>query len=294
MYCGIDASHFKEVNGIAVVLSAAEMLKGSFPNMQGTFLHYAAELIKKVIPNAESMPEKSVDMMTLNAMADGAACASVEELEKFGDALVSAALTNASLAGELKRVAYVAYAATSLHGPISPVIQNKMQSIEGGLLSYSPPTTSAPSAGGPPVFTPGSNAGGPPVFTPGSSKASGPPVFTPGSNAQGPPVFTPDSNAGGPPVFTPGSSKASGPPVFTPQNTPPDPVKTQPPPSSPSYPEITASMRYDPNSENKKQDQSSVLDLVKLANDAFENDVYEVAFTALLASVEELKKMTKK
>ena len=265
---GINISCFQEVNGIGAILSSSELLKDKFPTISGTFLHYASELIRKIIPDAESNPAKAQAVITLNAIADGAAFATVQELESFGDKLVNIASQNGP--AELYTIGYIAYACTSLFGQIPYQIQDKMNRIQNKVGNYNLNESNGNQSQGPPVFTPPNQSQGPPVFTP-PNQSQGPPVFTPPNQSQGPPVFTPPNQHINNEPENPSSKVASGPPKF-----------------SPMYPEFTKTNQA-VNSEEYKKEK----DLVKLACDAFENDNYEVAYTALIASIQQIKKNTK-
>ena len=244
MFCGINISCFQEVNGIGAILSSSELLKDKFPTISGTFLHYASELIRKIIPDAESNPAKAQAVITLNAIADGAAFATVQELESFGDKLVNIASQNGP--AELYTIGYIAYACTSLFGQIPYQIQDKMNRIQNKVGNYN-------------------------LNESNGNQSQGPPVFTPPNQSQGPPVFTPPNQHINNEPENPSSKVASGPPKF-----------------SPMYPEFTKTNQA-VNSEEYKKEK----DLVKLACDAFENDNYEVAYTALIASIQQIKKNTK-
>jgi hypothetical protein len=239
MFCGISTALFDSfVPSISALLSAAEMLQSRFPRIRGAFIRYAAGLIENHLVDIRNTAQFDAAFAPLRTMAQSATVAPVDELERFGNSLLAAG--DPSTANEFYRLAYLAYCATSIHGPIPPRIGQKIAKLApmlagntGGILSshaagFQPgaalPNTQPdyptdvgdapdyPEFGDsfvvPSGFPPQGNTqaglpGGPPQFTPGGA---GQPQFTPGGG--GSPQFTP--GGGGPPQFTPSGYGGGG------------------------------------------------------------------------------------
>ena len=290
-YLGVNTRLFEGVPSLGAILSAAEMLQQKCPLISGALVKYAVALIENNLAQVGSTQELDAALAPLAQRAGASHAAGARDLERFGDALVAAAVDDYAV--DFYKLGYLCYTATSIYGPLTTRLQQKLSKAENLLNSGtpaftadlgaipSPPTgfpsyPSIPGSGGPPVFTPG-GSGGPPVFTPGG--AGGPPVFTPGG-AGGPPVFTPGGSggapAGGPPVFTPGGAGgAGGPPVFTPGGAGGPPVFT---------PGTEA-----PREEGDAESTARALELSTLANEAFQAGNDQIAVSAILAALKELK-----
>jgi hypothetical protein len=185
-------------------------------------------------------------------------------LERFGDSLIAAAPEDA--ATDFWRLAYFAYCATSVHGPLNSRISGKITKMERGLTSgaglgvsffgRNSALPSYPSPGRESVRPP---EGGPPTF--------GSPAFTPG-----PPSFNPGQQAG-PPSFTPGSqSFSSGLPPVTPGG------ESGAPASAPGRQSVVPT------------DESRAKQLTDIALGAFQMGADGLALTALMGAISELQK----
>jgi hypothetical protein len=271
MYSGISTALVSGIPGVPALLSAAEMLHSKFPKISASFLHYAAALIENELATGGSNSGQAAALSQLRQSAQGLVPASSDELERFGDALLS--FVEPKTQTDFYSLAYLAYAATSLLGAptarISQKIAKAQRFISGSADNFNsakPHGPVNPTFGENPTFsTPGL---GPPTFSPG---AGGPPTFSPGVG--GPPTFSP--GVGGPPTFSPG---LGGPPTFS-----PDPV---------GYPSLSDSLSPDfetgplPSAgANVKADQ-----LIALALNAIRAGADNIAFTALHGAISEYQR----
>jgi hypothetical protein len=316
LFFGFDASGLADVDGVLCLLSAAEMLQQKLPKIYATFIHYSSALVTNFIAE-NSTQGLELAAAPLRSLAQSCRPAPVAEVERFGDSLVAGADGDTALA--FNRLAYLAYCATSMYGPMTPRISNKIQRLAqafssgnfslgasffgGGLphqstgfgSSFSGQQRASPARGtfqAPPVYTPQQpfNQAGPPVFTPQqpfdqslgpSAAGSGPPVFTPGA-------FT---SQGGMRTFTSSvAARATGsparPPVFTPQQSvEPEPFQLQGGlPGQFAGPQDFRQSAPEPVAGGK------VRQLAELALAAFSAGSSEIALTALMGAVTEAQK----
>lgn len=252
MYCGINTQIFKDIPCVAGAMSASELLQPHYPSIAGAFLQYASALVQNYLAQAGSTPELDQALSMLRQIASISQVATQKELETFADTLIASA--TGPFESDFYRIGYIAYAACSLYGPLSPRVLNKIANAQQ-YLSLGDNSNTTILQDGLTKF----NAAGPPQYTP-----NGPPQFTP----NGPPQFTPS----GPPQFTP-----NGPPQFTPNGT------LQSTQNFPQYPTNTMPT-------NTQNSQSNALKLTEMAKSALSSGNNDAALSLILAAMQEIKK----
>jgi hypothetical protein len=134
MYCGINVTAFPDVPGLSALLSAAEMLQPKCPLISGSFVHYALALLQRSIASS-GRADLSPALLPLQQTASQVRPGSAGDLERFGDALC--AIADGRTAADFYRLAYLAYASTSLFGQPSPRILQKITKTQQSIGSNS-------------------------------------------------------------------------------------------------------------------------------------------------------------
>lgn len=283
MFCGINAFSFPGVSGLQGLLSAAEMLQSGCPKISGAFIKYALSLIENHYSDDQPSPEVMPQYTALQQLSKSMPIASAKELESFGDSLIAAA--DGPTTVDFYRLAYLAYACTTLEGEIKSRVLTKFSKAEQNIAcNVPPPEAMYMPPGQSQVNYPRVSAGGPPVYTPPGQQQQGPPVYTPPEQQQGPPVFTPPGQQQGPPVYTP-PGQQQGPPVFTPPGQQQGPPVFTPPGGAGGPPVFSGSPSIAP-----PQNHQQIQQLAELARDALNSGANDVAYTAMLAAIKEIEK----
>lgn len=129
MFCNINTTPLSTVKSVASLLSAAEMLESSLPDISGSFITYAFMLCEDHFsrnPTNALIDESFSELKDLSTIST---ISSAKELEQFGDSILAAA-DDSTLPNEMYRLAYLSYSATSIHGPTSHRVNQKMKRIE--------------------------------------------------------------------------------------------------------------------------------------------------------------------
>ncbi|OHT04336.1 hypothetical protein TRFO_28160 [Tritrichomonas foetus] len=286
MYCGVNSHAFSDTQGVPAILSAAEMLQPRFPKIAGAFVRFASGIVQNFLAQSGSTPELDAAFVALAQAANQSPCATVKELERFADSLVASA--DGIYSADFYRIAYLAYTATSMQGPLSNRVITKMTRAEQFLELDENPPGAFGGGGGPgnlpnPIFTGG---GGPPQFTPNPGappSSGGPPQFNPYS--QGPPQF----GQGPPqyPTFDPRASQQVG------ANQGSD--LRQSIPGIPQYPTFqqggpTPNYQSAPPPAGDPQATGNALRLAEMARDALDKGSPDMALSLILAATKELEK----
>ncbi|OHT14278.1 hypothetical protein TRFO_15458 [Tritrichomonas foetus] len=129
MFCNINSVPLSVVNSVPSLLSAAEMLEDSFPDVSGSFITYAFMLCDDYFSKNETNAEIDDSFSELKDLSTISTACSAKELEQFGDSILAAS-EDSQHPQEMNRLAYLAYAATSIHGAPSKRISQKMKRIE--------------------------------------------------------------------------------------------------------------------------------------------------------------------
>ena len=119
------------VDSVPALLSAAEMLNdvSELEGISDSFITYADQLCQDYFANHPPNDEQLESYKQLRDASTIAGTASNEELENFGDRIMAEA-EDSTLPDEMLRLAYLSYASTSIHGPISDRINKKLKRIE--------------------------------------------------------------------------------------------------------------------------------------------------------------------
>jgi hypothetical protein len=128
MESGFNPSFFPQLPSLPALLSACTLLKGPSPPVSGALAHYACALVESHLAANGSNPRFDAAFAPLRAFASALPCAPACDLERFADALMGASARG--FAQEFHGLAYLAYAACSLHGDLSPRVQQKLAKCE--------------------------------------------------------------------------------------------------------------------------------------------------------------------
>ena len=119
-YFDFSAQQLQSITGLLPAISAAEMLYKDFPNISNALLEYSSQIIENQLLISENDQEIAAMFNKLKEMLKNANIASIYELERFADNLLS---TNSP---ELRRLASLCYAATTIHKPLTKEISQKL------------------------------------------------------------------------------------------------------------------------------------------------------------------------
>jgi hypothetical protein len=207
MFFGVDPSSVGDAEGFACLLSASEMLQESFPVISGCLLRYALALYDRSANRRSAQGAGDPAIAALRTVAASSPLGSVDDLDRFGDALFTGA--DPQTAPDFYQLAYLAYCATSLFGPIVPRIASKVKKLESALTTGAALGSSF--LGAPPGLPayPATDD----FHQPGRASLVQPPQFTPSTAP--PPTQRPappptQGPAPGPPSFTPPSAGVGG------------------------------------------------------------------------------------
>ena len=128
MYHQINTYVFNNIPGVPALISASELLSSLNPQISGSFLHYAEALVENSMAINGSNSELESAYAQLAAVSQYSPHSNPQQLEFFADSLITAA--EGSVALDLYELAYLAYACTSLYGPLSKRVSNKIQKVE--------------------------------------------------------------------------------------------------------------------------------------------------------------------
>lgn len=133
MFCNINTAPLSTVKSVASLLSAAEMLENDLPDISGSFITYAFMLCEDHFSKNPTNPIIDESFSELKDLSTISTVSSAKELEQFGDSILAAA-DDSPLPNEMYRLAYLSYAATSIHGSTSHRVNQKMKRIETKIL----------------------------------------------------------------------------------------------------------------------------------------------------------------
>ena len=135
-YFDISSQELSNIQGLLPAISAAEMLQKEYPKISFALLEYSSQLIENNLVTFGS-DQQTVDLLKkVKSKVKTLKIASVADLEKFADSLISS--KNSQTSPELARLAALCYAATTIHGTINQKIAQKL--INAQKLA-SPPVT---------------------------------------------------------------------------------------------------------------------------------------------------------
>lgn len=133
----------QDVKGLIPVVSVAEMLKDSCPRISTTFYYYAYQLLDNHIITFGEDPTLIEYRNNIFQKVNLKMIVPANDLELFGDKLISFS-TKSHNSQELKYIAYLAYAATTIHGPLNKKIGMKLAEYDPTSINQPPqlPTAS--------------------------------------------------------------------------------------------------------------------------------------------------------
>lgn len=263
MFCGINTAPLSVVKSVQSLLSAAEMLASTLPNISGSFINYAFLLCDDYFSKNQSTPESIESFNKLKSVLTKCKISNAKELEQFGDSILAAA-EDSSLPNEMYRLAYLSYAATSIHGPASQRVNQKIKRMESKIFAQPNPQNQN--------------------------------IQYQQSNSQNAPIQNYPVNNNGIPqtahpsmVTIPSYPKIDGPEF----NNIPNPPQTfgysqKPPPSNVQYPQISSQENH--SQTKKTDDNNKCKQLIEIARLAFKNGSLNVAYAAMSAAIKELDK----
>jgi hypothetical protein len=124
----LDPSLFPQVQSLPALLSGAQLLNPIAPSISGAFIRYASALIENQLAQNGSNSSLDTAFSPFRKFSSSSACASARELERFGDGLIAA--VGGSFAVDFIRLAYLCYAACSLHGELPARVRQKLEQWE--------------------------------------------------------------------------------------------------------------------------------------------------------------------
>ena len=128
IYNRINIQAFNSIPGVPALISGSELLSSINPQISGSFLRYAEALVEKSLATQGINSDVESGYADLASASQYSSNATPQQLEAFADSLIAAA--DGPMAIVLYELAYLAYACTSIYGPISKRVQNKIQKIE--------------------------------------------------------------------------------------------------------------------------------------------------------------------
>lgn len=131
-FWGIDSESLEDIKGASVALSAAEMLETSNPSISAAFGTYALQLIENAIVLFGETPEFMDARQKIIQHISGKPVADEKQLDRFGSSIYMAA-ESSKYQKDLMQLAYLAYACTSIHGPMKAPIIHRMEKAEKGI-----------------------------------------------------------------------------------------------------------------------------------------------------------------
>ena len=146
-----------DIKGALPAISAAEMLEQSQPQISASLATYALQLIDNVVVTFGESPELSDARQKILAHVAGKQLADTKMLDRFGSSLYMAAESSPNKS-ELMGLAYLAYAASSIHGPMKKSVMQRLLKAEKGIspesVSFTPSSSEMPPSGAPSSFVP--------------------------------------------------------------------------------------------------------------------------------------------
>jgi len=133
-FWGVDSSVLDQVDGATAVVSAAEMLETDYPVIAGAFGKYSMDLIDNAIvvfgENDEMIGAKRKIASHCSSLPIG----SPKQLEDFAKTLVS----KPNCSKDLKKLAYLAFSAISIHGPLEEKIISQINLVDMSMQDAPP------------------------------------------------------------------------------------------------------------------------------------------------------------
>ena len=133
MFCAIDTSSLACVKSGPALISAAELLNQVAPVISGAFIQYAIQLCDAHF-SVHGMPQNATEYTKLKQLVTYYQIASSHDLDRFADSLM-ACLGMSKAPKDLEKLAYLCYAAKSIHGPISAKTQGQIKALEDRISS---------------------------------------------------------------------------------------------------------------------------------------------------------------
>lgn len=128
MYSGVNSTDLSMIPSVPALLSAAEVIGGVAPEVSGAFLNYALYITDHYFNEHPISPNQHATYQQLTKMSRAVQIGSAKKLERFGDSITLIA-DDTQIQTHMYRLAYLAYAATSIHGFISTRVETKMQKV---------------------------------------------------------------------------------------------------------------------------------------------------------------------
>lgn len=125
-YFNVSIEFAQTVPGLEIVLQFAEMMQSSLPTIAIAFANYGICLIDNFMVSIESQdPAGLAARNILKGLIAGKPCADAETLDSFGSKVMIAADISQNRV-DLIKLAYIAFAATSVYGPMKNSTQNRL------------------------------------------------------------------------------------------------------------------------------------------------------------------------